>query len=250
MNRLTKILLLIWLVFSGCQSEKKTPLTIATAANMQFAMKKLTADFTKQTGIACNLTVSSSGKLTAQIREGAPYDLFVSADLKYPRAIYEEGLALDTPKTYARGRLVLWTLGESEPSVDMLSRPEVHHIALANPKTAPYGVAAMQVLNNYQLADELNDKLVFGESISQTNQFILSGSAEMGFTAMSVVLSDEMKGKGKFTEIGVEYYTPIEQAMVMIKHPDKDSEAVKQFYDFMSSDAAHNILVDFGYRLP
>lgn len=225
-------------------------ITIATAANMQFAMEELTAEFTKQTGVECELVISSSGKLTAQIKEGAPYDVFVAANMKYPNEIENSGFAANTPKVYAHGRLVLWTMVEGlKPSLDILTSKEIEHIALANPKTAPYGIAAEEVLKFYNLYDKIKDKFVFGESISQTNQFITSQSAEVGFTAMSVVLSPEMKGKGKWMEIAKNAYAPIDQGVVVIKNESGLNQSAIRFYDFLSSDEAKDILTKFGYAV-
>ena len=172
-------------------------LTIATAANMQFAMQELADRFSADTGIACNLTVGSSGKLTAQISEGAPFDLFVSADMKYPQTLYEGGLGVSPPRAYAYGSLVIWTLSETlEPDLGSLTQNVVQHIAIANPETAPYGKAARQALEHYGLYRAVQPKLVYGESIAQTNQFVISGAAEAGITALSAVRSPQMQGMG------------------------------------------------------
>lgn len=235
----------------GCQSSPANKLVIATAANMQFAMEKITQEFTRETGISCELVVSSSGKLTAQIKEGAPYDLFVAANMAYPKAVYQAGRAEGHPEIYAYGKLVLWTLEDGlEPSLSELANPSIRHIAAANPKTAPYGAAAMQVLEKRGLTASLSDKLVYGESISQTNQYILSGAAEVGFTAMSVVLSPEMKGKGKWTEVDPADYSPIDQGIVLLKHQGKAHPQAREFHKFLRSAKARTILEGFGYEVP
>ncbi|MDN3669813.1 molybdate ABC transporter substrate-binding protein [Echinicola jeungdonensis] len=232
----------------SCQQKPTEKITIATAANMQFAMKALTEAFKEYHQIDCELIISSSGKLTAQIKEGAPYDVFVGANMKYPEAIFQSGLAAHSPRIYAKGKLVLWTMDEEiEVSLDILSFPEIDHIALANPKTAPYGIAAMDVLNHYQLIDQVKEKLVYGESIAQTNQFITSKAAKIGFTAMSVVLSPEMKGKGKWLEIDPSTYRSIDQGVVLLKKEGKDIKDAQLFYDFLFSSEAHKILNDYGY---
>ena len=138
----TGLLLLIVNLFMqwGCVSKPSEKLRIATAANMRFAMTALIDTFTIKTVIKCEIVVSSSGKLTAQISQGAPYDIFVSADMKYPKELYRQGIAKDTPQVYAYGKLVLWsTSGELKPDIEILSDKSVKRIALANPKTAPYG---------------------------------------------------------------------------------------------------------------
>ncbi|MDY8137178.1 molybdate ABC transporter substrate-binding protein [Aquimarina sp. 2201CG5-10] len=243
----TLFLVIAILIFSSCKTEKNQHITIATAANMQFAMNSLVQTFTKQTGIQCQLIIGSSGKLTAQIKEGAPYDLFVAANLKYPEEIQHSNLAVYPPKVYAYGTLVLWSMNDSiQPSINRLMHPKIHHIALANPKTAPYGVAAIETLQNYDIYDTILNKLVYGESIAQTNQFITSKSAEIGFTSKSVVLSAKMKGKGNWSEIDPAIYSPIKQGVVLINQKSLHPNAEK-FYEFLFSKEAKKILEDFGY---
>ena len=239
--------LLVLLFLSTCTKPPHT-LSIATAANMQFAMAALSTQFTKQTGIKTNLIISSSGKLTAQIKEGAPYDILVSADMKYPNEIQKFGLAAIPPKVYAQGKLVLWSMQKNtRPSIDLLSTDKIQHIALANPKTAPYGQAAIDILNHYGIYKSCQNKLVYGESIAQTNQFITSRAAEVGFTAKSVVLSQEMKVKGEWLDLDPATYTRIEQGIVRIKREHEVQEAAIAFYDFMFSKEAKKILTEFGY---
>jgi len=235
----------------GCAQEKQKNIRIATAANMQFAMRELVKQFTSQTGIGCDVVVSSSGKLTNQIEAGAPYDIFVSADMKYPEELYKKGLVHELPKVYAYGKLVLWSLDTTQtPSLELLQKSQIKHIAVANPKTAPYGVAAIKVLDYYDLKKTLTNKLVFGESISQTNQFITSKAAEIGFTAKSVVQSPSMKNQGKYMEIDDKAYDKIQQGIVRIKRGDSENRAAKNFYDFVLSSEAQEILETFGYAAP
>ena len=238
------------LLLMACQPTSSDPLTIATAANMQFAMETLTEAFTNETGIACETVVSSSGKLTAQIREGAPYDVFVSADMRYPTVLYDNGLTVAEPDIYAYGRLVLWTTVDTlSPTLDLLKSEAVRHIALANPKTAPYGEAAIQVLHHYRLYDEVADKLVFGESIAQVNQFVSSRAAEVGFTAQAVVVSPEVQGQGRWQSIDTAAYTPIAQGAVILKNQTAPPEQAQQFYDFLFSSSGKEVLTRFGYAV-
>lgn len=242
--------LLIGWCLAGCRSQERHTLTIATAANMQFAMEMLIQAFTDETGISCEMVVSSSGKLTAQIEEGAPFDLFISADMKYPTRLYEKGLSTAAPEVYAYGKLVLWTMADGlQPSIEILSDENIHHLALANPRTAPYGVAAMEVLSHYQLLEPLQKKLVYGESIAQTNQFIITKAAEVGFTAKSVVLSPQMKGKGQWIDIGMSLYDPIAQGVIILKRAELNRSAAQQFYDFLFSNKAKEMLTEFGYQV-
>lgn len=245
------IITLTLILGTACTNSNKKPrLLIATAANMQFAMEELILEFALKYDIDCELVLSSSGKLTAQIKEGAPYDVFVSANMKYPNDLEKAGRNLTPPKVYAYGKLVLWTLNHNLiPSLETLSDTEIEHIALANPKTAPYGKAAIETLTYYKLNQPLTPKLVYGESISQTNQFIHSGAVEIGFTAKSVVLSKSMKNQGKWVEIDDLAYNPIEQGIVVLKQPEKDHSAAMKFYNFMFSEEAQVILTQFGYTI-
>ncbi|AXT52744.1 molybdate ABC transporter substrate-binding protein [Aquimarina sp. BL5] len=244
----TTISIIILLLLLGCKPSEKGVITIAAAANMQFAIGEISKIFTKQTGIQCELVISSSGKLTAQIKEGAPYDVFVSANMKYPEEIHANDLAVRPPKIYGYGQLVLWSMYDNiQPSIEMLKDQNIKHIALANPKTAPYGQAAIEVLENNGMYNQVKGKLVYGESIAQTNQFITSKSSEIGFTAKSVVLSPKMKGNGHWIALDERMYSLIEQGVVMIKRENRNFKNAQQFYDFLFSKEAKEILEDFGY---
>ncbi|MFT6807525.1 MAG: molybdate transport system substrate-binding protein [Saprospiraceae bacterium] len=213
-------------------------------------MKALVAEFGKQSSISCEIIVGSSGKLSAQIKEGAPYDIFVAADMKYPQNLFDSGHVTKAPKPYAYGRLVLWTAKDDiKPSIAILNADRVQHIALANPKTAPYGRASMEIMRNYKILDEIEDKFVYGESVSQTNQFILSQSAEIGFTALSVVMSPSLKNKGSWTAISDSSYTLIEQGASIINRKNESKEGAVTFYRFLYSPEAKTILKQYGYSV-
>lgn len=215
---------------------------------MQFAINKLVEEFSKNTGTECEVIISSSGKLTAQINEGAPFDVFVSADLKYPNDLYKKGLTLGEPKIYAHGKLVLWSMKDDlSPSIQLLENDKIKHIALANPKTAPYGNAALQVLNHYNISQELTSKLVYGESIAQVNQFVNSQVADVGFTSKSVVLSPKMIDKGNWIEIEESIYPTISQGIVCIKNDPNKEKLALNFSDFLFSKKGKEILNTFGY---
>ncbi len=232
----------------SCKQKQDSKLTIAVASNMQFAIKELSKTFTEQTGIVCDLVISSSGKLTAQIKEGAPFDIFVSADEKYPTELFETGFTNGAPKIYGYGKLVLWSMYQDiNPSLDILNTPSIRYIAMANPKTAPYGIASVEVLKKHNLYKEIQDKLVYGESISQTNQFIVSKSAEIGFTSKSVVLSSQIKNKGKWIPLSEKDYSKIAQAVVIIKQTYRTQKKAEKFYNFLSSISAKKILENYGY---
>ncbi|HLF32721.1 MAG TPA: molybdate ABC transporter substrate-binding protein [Cyclobacteriaceae bacterium] len=235
------------LCLASC-SPRPEKLIIATAANVQFAMDGLVKEFASESGIPCEIILGSSGKLTAQIMAGAPYDVFVSADMKYPQELHAAGKTTDKPEVYAYGLLVLWTVREDiEPELDMLNDDRVMHVAIANPRTAPYGEAAREALVNYRLYEKVAGKLVYGESIAQVNQFILSGTAEAGFTSKSMVLSGEMQNKGRWTEVDRTLYSPIAQGAVIIRREGKDPAHAEDFYNFLYSENAQDILKNSGY---
>ena len=252
MNFLYLPALVLYLIACNKPSDKnreQPTITIAVAANMQFAMDALIKAFEVGSDIQCQTTVSSSGKLTAQIMEGAPFDVFVSADMKYPLEIEKSGLAALPARPYAFGKLVLWTMKpDFLPDFSTLDSEQVRHIALANPRTAPYGSAAMEVLEHLGMQEKVMPKLVYGESIAQTNQFIITQAAELGFTAMSVVFSPEMKGKGAWIAVPSGWYSPIEQGAVVIKRGETSSAAAVQFFEYLFSEEAQQILKDYGYK--
>ncbi|WP_338876363.1 molybdate ABC transporter substrate-binding protein [Spirosoma sp. SC4-14] len=224
---------------------------VAVAANAQFVMEKLRMEFQKKTGITVESIVSSSGKLTTQIQQGAPYDVFLSADMNYPETLFRQKLTQQAPLVYAYGTLVLWTMGNLPLSADlkMLQNPAVRHIAIANPAKAPYGEAAESVLKQARLPQSIRTKIVYGESIAQVNQYILSRSAEVGFTAKSVVLDSSLKERGHWLELPSKSYSPIAQGVVVLKRTS-ESKAAQEFVQFLRGPNARRILQQFGYRVP
>jgi molybdate transport system substrate-binding protein len=244
------MLILLLFIITSCSSRDENRLHIATAANMQFAMQELAKSFSEDTGINCEIIVSSSGKLTAQIIEGAPFDIFVSADLKYPNELYKQGFCIDKPEVYAYGKLVIWTVNSQlKPTLKSFGKKQVKHVAIGNPKTAPYGIAALQVLKKKGIYESLKSKLVLGESIAQTNQFITTYAAQIGITAKSSVLSPRLKNKGLWEEIEEELYDPISQGVVILKNRNGQIEKAKRFKDFLFSVKGKEILDKFGYSV-
>jgi len=235
------------LLLASCGKERKRPLLIATAASAQYAVEALTEAFTKETGLACRRVIASSGKLTAQIREGAPYDVFLAADTSYPARLHAEGYC-GRPVIYGRGQLVLWTLDTSlELRLTALLRPEVKRIALANPRLAPYGAAARAGLEQLGHYRALEPKLVYGESIAQVNQFIGSRTVDGGFTAESVVRAPRQRGKGRWVRLDTMAFPAVDQGMVLLKG-SKQPAAARAFFDFVASAAGREILASFGYH--
>jgi molybdate transport system substrate-binding protein len=226
-------------------------LRVAVAANAQFVMEQLKTAYQKKTGATIETIVNSSGKLTTQIQQGAPYDVFLSADMQYPQTLAKAGLVLDAPVVYAYGSLVLWTTGDLPVTADLkgLATAAVRHVAIANPETAPYGEAAISYLKHKKLLDNLKPKLVYGESIAQVNQYVLSGAAEMGITAKSVVLDPSLVKKGHWVDLPATGYSPIAQGVVVLKRTSQ-LKAARQFVQFLRSPDARRILQQFGYRSP
>lgn len=251
---------LLFLLLLGCtgktgQDRRDQPaLTVATASNVQYAMTELAREFERQTGVRVELILSSSGKLAAQISQGAPYDLFVSADEKYPASLNERGFAAAPPRIYAYGALVLWSVKSGydlSGGLAALPTQGTGKIAVANPALAPYGEQSIRVLEQEGLLEQLRPRLVYGENISQTNQYILSGACEVGFTAKSIVLAPDLPQKGTWVEIPPEKYSPIAQAAMITRHGQKARpEESGRFFEFLFSGAAQEILRRYGYQLP
>lgn len=250
MAKLQIFIFIICIGLFSCGDISKPKLTIATAANMQFVMHELTNSFTSKMNIECDIIVGSSGKLTAQIIQGAPFDLFVSANMTYPEDLYKKGFTTEKPKVYALGSLVLWSTSiQEELSLEILKSDNIKHIALANPKIAPYGISAIEVLKNEDLYELVKNKLVYGESVSQTNQFIYSEVAEIGFTAKSVVLSPNGKQYDNWIEMNRKSYSPIQQGVVILNNRKIYQVEAHKFYDFLTSSEGAEILKKFGYTL-
>jgi molybdate transport system substrate-binding protein len=242
----------IFLMFSASIAAAQT-LSVAVAANMQYVFDDIKAEFKKETGHEVQAVLNSSGKFVTQIMNGAPFDVFLSADMEYPEHLYAKGFTTAAPKVYAYGSLVLWTMKNLDLSQwqSLLASDSINKIALANPKTAPYGREAMRALSFYKLDGKVQSRLVFGESISQTNQYIHSGVADLGFTAKSVVSSAEMKGQGKWVELPPASYQAIAQGAVILKHGKETKAALaQQFYDFLYSAKVRAILERNGFILP
>ena len=239
------------LLLVRCGPRKEADVLVATAANVQFAMDRLAEAFHEETGYTVESVLGSSGKLSAQIMHGAPYDLFVSADLQYPQHLSDKGMTRGRPRVYAFGSLVMWSLHDSIPLDSAgLHHPALQKVALANPELAPYGIAARSALIKWDVWEDLRGKMVFGESIAQTNQFVLSEAAQLGFTAKSVVMAKTNQGVGRWKEVPRDLYSPIAQGAVRLTHPGENEEASKAFFDFLFTPKAQQILRDYGYYLP
>ncbi|MGA8147056.1 MAG: molybdate ABC transporter substrate-binding protein [Gallionellaceae bacterium] len=229
------------------------PLTVAVAADAKYAFNDLAAEFRNETGIEVKSVFDSSGKLTAQIKSGAPFDVFLSADMADPEALYQDGIAVAAPKVYAKSVLVLWTLNPLDlgKGIQVLNDPAVKRIAVANPAQAPYGREAINALEHFKLRAAIESKLVYADDIAQVNQYIDSKSADIGFTAKSAVLAPEVSGKGKWIELPRDSYQPIAQGAVILRYGAvTNPKAGRRFLEFLSSTAARGILGKYGYLLP
>jgi len=243
----------IILVFSAlvaltnCDQNTST-LTIAAAANMQYAARDLVQTFTKTTGIPCQLIIGSSGKLAAQIQQGAPFDVFLAADLHYPTVLYQKELTHHAPAVYAHGSLILWTMrSDITPALTSLINPTIRHIAIPNPKTAPYGQAALETLKSLGLLESLQSKLVYGESVGQTGQFITTHAADIGLVAQSIARAPALKNKGHWAPIALHRHPPIAQGAVLLKNRKTYASEAQKFYKFLFSDSSKTILNTFGF---
>jgi molybdate transport system substrate-binding protein len=237
--------------FVATTSFTQTKIIVAVAANMQYTMEALKTEFNKTDKTKIDIVLGASGNLTQQIMQGAPFDIFISADTAFPKKLSENNFTAESPKVYAQGLLVLWSAKQNfqvKADLKLLLNDDIKHVAIANPKTAPYGSAAEFILKKYNLYDKVASKLVTGESISQTSQFIVTKAADVGFTAKSIVISDEMKGKGNWIELNRNDYPPIKQAAVFLKYGQENhAAAAKKFYDFLFSAHAKTIYKKFGY---
>jgi molybdate transport system substrate-binding protein len=226
-------------------------ITVAAAADLQFAMQDVGARFQKETGKTVKLIYGSSGNFFQQIQNGAPFDMFFSANLDYPKKLEASGLT--EPGSfypYARGKIVIWVSTESKLDLNsglkILLDPSVKKIAVANPQHAPYGQAAVAAMQNENIYEKVKDKFVLGENISQTASFVVSGSADVGIVALALALSPNMKDKGRYAEVPGDEYPPIEQACVILA-ASKNKEAARQFLSFVKTSAIANVLRSYGF---
>ncbi len=225
---------------------------IAVASNFSAPAEALSKAFSASSGHNYALSSGSTGKLYAQIRNGAPFDLLLSADQKTPQKLIDERLASASSRfTYAQGTLVLWSadaklLGDGAA---VLRAGNFRHLAMADPALAPYGLAAQQTIAELGLTTVLKPKLVIGESIGQSYQFAATGNAELGFIAWSQVLKGGQLSGGSAWVVPTEHYQPIKQDAVLL-NAGADNEAAKAFLNFLKSDAALAIMDSYGYRRP
>jgi len=227
---------------------------VAAASDLNFAFKEVVADFEKKTGNTVKLSLGSSGNFYAQLSNGAPFDLFFSADIGYPKKLEEAGLAEPgTLYMYAVGRIVIWVPKGSPIDVGSLGmkallHPSVKKVAIANPKHAPYGRAAVAAMEHFKVYDAVKGKLVLGENISQTAQFIQTGGADIGIIALSLAVAPAMTDTGTYWEVPLEAYPKLEQGAVVLKAA-KDPKTARAFLDYIKSPEGTAVFKRYGFFL-
>ena len=237
-----------------CASAFGQAITVAAAADLSAALPEIAAKYTSHTGQDVKLTFGSSGNLATQIRNGAPFDVFFSADEEYPRQLVADGLAdNDTLYRYAVGRLVLWVPNDVPVDLQKLGMkavldPVVKKIAIANPDHAPYGRAAQSALRHFEIYEQISSRLVLGESVSQAAQFVESGNAQAGLIALSHALAPALKSKGRYWTVPLDAYPTLNQAVVVLTH-SKQQEAARKFLEFLRSPEAASSLTSYGFSL-
>jgi molybdate transport system substrate-binding protein len=219
-----------------------------------FCLEELNRQFTNShPAVTLRTSTGSSGNFFAQIRNGAPFDLFLSADMSYPKELIKAGAAEQSSLfQYAVGRLALWTVNTNLALTNgllALRDPTVKHIAIANPEHAPYGRAAREALRHAGLWDTLQPRLVLGENISQAAQFVQTGNADAGIVALSLVLSPRLTNVGRWVEVPPNTYPPLEQGAVLTRR-GKDNSAASAYLKFLQSGQAREIFDRYGFRLP
>ena len=229
-------------------------ITIAAASDLNFAFRELATEYEKSTGDRVRLTLGSSGNFFAQIQNGAPFDLYFSADIAYPRKLEEAGLAVPgSLYPYAVGRIVLWAGKSSHldlsKGLEVLQEPTIKKIAIANPKHAPYGRAAVAAMEHAQVHARVKGKLVLGENISQTAQFVESGAADVGIIALSLALAPPMQAAGHYWEIPADAHPPIEQGAVILMG-GKNQAGAKAFLSFIQGAEGQTIMKQYGFIAP
>jgi molybdate transport system substrate-binding protein len=245
------VLSLVLALSSLAIATRAQEIAVAAAADLKFAMDDVASQYEKQTGNKVNVTYGSSGNFFSQLQNGAPFDLFFSADIDYARRLEKVGLAEPgTLYPYAIGRIVIWAPADSKVDVTKLGwkallSESVQKIAIANPEHAPYGRAAVAAMQKAGIYDQVKAKLVYGDNVSQAAQFVQSGNAQVGIVALSLAVSPAMQG-GRRWEIPADMHPPIEQAAIVLKNSRK-KDAARSFLDFVKTESARAILAKYGF---
>lgn len=244
--------LFLFLSTGFLHAQQKEGLLIAAASDLQFALDSVVKAYPGKANGSVEVVYASSGKLFEQISYGAPFHLYFSADIAYPTRLHENRLTASAVYAYGVGKIVVWSktidLGSKKMGVFLL--PSVKKVAVANPRHAPYGRGGVEALVYFKLLESLKDKLVYGENISQTAQFVTSGAADIGVIALSLALSSNMqKQDGSYFIIPEESYHPLVQGAV-ITHKGKDHPVAFDFFEFIKSEQANAIFAHFGFEKP
>jgi molybdate transport system substrate-binding protein len=253
--RLTRLLVVVALALALstglCAAQE---ITVAAAADLQFAMQEVSTRFQQESGKTLKMIYGSSGNFAQQLQNGAPFDMFFSANLDYPKQL--EAAGLTEPGTfyqYATGKIVVWVPNDSKldlgAGLRVVLDPAIKKIAIANPQHAPYGKAAVAAMQKENIYDQVKDKLVLGENISQTASFVASGSADVGIIALSLALSPNMKDKGRYAEVPAGDYPAIEQACVIMRS-SKNKDIALQFEKFIRSPPIKELFKKYGFAIP
>ena len=236
-------------VIAGETAEK---ITIAAAANLRFALDAIELDFEKNNPIDLEIIIASSGKLYSQISNGAPFDIFMSANMKYPLSLFHNKLTAEKPIVHALGSLIMWTTKDLDLSdgLNRLLEDDIKKIAIASDKNAPYGSAAVEALKSAKLYDKIASKLIYGESVSQVNQYVSSESVDVGLTNKSVIFG-KLEDEGVWKDVDHSLYHQLEQGIVVtnygqVHHP-KESQV---FLNYLFTPSAQKILANYGYLAP
>jgi len=250
---ITKKVLFVMLISTALPIRSVAQIKVAVAANMKFAFEDIKTAFSRKTGYEVTAVYGSSGRLVSQIKNGAPFDLFISADTYFADSICVSGLNAGKPKIYAFGKLVLWTVKSLDLSkgISLLTDSSIRTVAFGDMKLTVYGPAARDFLKKVNLWDNIKEKAVYASNIPHVAQFIVNGSADIGFCAKSIVLSKEMNGRGKWIDIDSSMYNPLPQSAVILRYGEKNhSEITHALFNFLFSDDPRDILINHGYKVP
>ncbi len=231
---------------------KAAQINIAAASDLKFAMDDIISQFNQANpGDKVLVSYGSSGTFNTQIQQGAPFDIFFSADISFPQALLKAGLASSDVKPYAVGRIVLWSATQDATKLTLASliAPDITCIALANPKHAPYGKRAEEALRAAGLWEKLQPKFVYGENIAQTAQFVATGSCQVGIIALSLAVNPQLANKGGYWLIPNQLHSPLEQGFVITKKAAGNPLA-KRFADYINSQLARGLMTQYGFVLP
>jgi molybdate transport system substrate-binding protein len=254
LNTVLAVYLLLCAIPSFAQANSKE-LVVAAAADLSSALQEISNSYEKSTGVKVKLSFGASGALTQQIQNGAPFDVFFSADMDYPRQLiaanFADGASL---YQYAVGKLVLWVPADSPLDVEhkgmsVLLDPSVKKIAIGNPQHAPYGRAAVAALRHAGMYDQVQDRLVLGENVAQAAQFAESGNAQAGFVALAHAIAPAMQGKGKYWVVPADYYPALAQGVVVLTHSQHKKEA-SDFVEYIKTKEPAQVLKRYGFEVP